>query len=108
MQNTYDERMEHEAADGAQAEADAEMQQRKGFSTALWKGKNGQTFCVADMDIEHINNIRKMLDEKILYMQNWKITLNAELISRKNGRDVSKIYNQTAGWENMPPAHNDY
>lgn len=66
MQNTYDERMAHEAADGAQAEAEAEMHQLdRGFSQAMWRQKGGMEIKVADMDYRHVKNCIALLERHL-------------------------------------------
>ena len=94
-QNEYDERMAHEAEDGAQAQAEALIQELDhGYSQELWTQKDGTKIKVADMEYKHIENTRRMLSDKVTQMQKWMQLFGMELHSRNAGKDLTKIYNQ--------------
>lgn len=101
-QNEQDERMAHEAADGAQAEAEALIQELdRGYSQEVWTQKDGMKIKVADMEYKHVENTRKMLSDKVTAMQNWMQLLGLELHSRNAGKDLTKIYNQTEKYADL-------
>lgn len=102
--NEQEEQAANDANNAAEAEAIAEMEMLdRGYSQVIWEMKEGEKVKIANMDYSHVMNCRKFIQKRIKSMEAWLAVFNQELESRVSGKDMTKIYNQTSGFADMPP-----